>query len=75
MFGLLVQKGAASQGVSPSKYAEKLDVGRSAAHKRVPEYVKALLKESAQERGTCNAAKGRRKSKSNAITEGPGDVV
>lgn len=66
---MLVQKSAAQQEASPSKYAQQLDVQRTAAGKRVPEFVKALLKESSQQRGTGNAAKGKRKPKPGASTE------
>lgn len=69
LFGMLVQKRAAQQQASPSKYAQQFDVQRVAAGKRVPEYVKTLLKESSQEKGTSNAAKGRRKPKPGAATE------
>ena len=69
LFGLLVQKRAAQQGASPTKYAQELDEKRTADGKRVPEFVKAILKESSKERGTSNAAKGRRKPKPDASTE------
>ena len=66
---MLVQKKAAENGASPSKYAQQLDTQRTQAGKRVPEFIKTLLQESSRERGTSNAAKGRRKPKPGVTTE------
>ena len=66
-FGMLVQKRAAERGMaSPTKYAEELERKRVAEGKHVPEFVKAVLRDWVQEKGTSNPAKGKRKPKAGA---------
>ena len=63
-FALLVQDKAAKAGLdSPAQMAKRLDQDRSSKHKAVPEFVKQLLRERVQEKGTGNAAKGKRYKK------------
>ena len=68
-FALLIQEKAAQASMaSPGQMARQLDQERTAQKKKVPEFVKKLLKERVQEKGTGNAAKGRRHKKQQCAT-------